>query len=103
MFPPPARRHLLGGFIQRTNPRAIAPGRGACPWLDACTHEGSRCEYRHHEEIGLVFEMEERMRRLQGSLRLFLDLLDAALEASCQISSSPALGHDAREFLVDVE
>jgi hypothetical protein len=53
--------------------------------------------------MGLVFEMEERMRRLQGSLRLFLDLLDAALEASCQISSSPALGHDAREFLVDVE
>jgi hypothetical protein len=25
------------------------------------------------------------------------------LEASCQISPSPALGHDAREFLVDVE
>jgi hypothetical protein len=47
--------------------------------------------------------MEERMRRLQGSLWLFLDLVDAALEAPRQIGASSAPSHDTMELLVDVE
>ncbi len=43
------------------------------------------------------------MRRLQGSLWLLLDLVDAALEAPRQIGTSLAPGHDARKLLVDVE
>lgn len=47
--------------------------------------------------------MEERMRRLQGSLWLLLDLVDAALKAPRQVGASSAPSHDVRELLVDVE